>query len=89
VVPDFKQLLWRQHESKWKRAADVRQQQVTESLTALDKYFWVFAIGGTTLFFVIIGAVGSCLVQRSLKKILKLLLTKPLPDGHFNCRSPF
>jgi hypothetical protein len=68
VVPDFKTTALAATRKQMEAGADVRQQQVTESLNALDKYFWVFAIGGTTLFFVIIGAVGSLLGAAITKK---------------------
>ena len=69
VLPDFKTTALAETRKQMEAGPNVRQQQVTESLTALEKYFWVFAIGGTTLFFVIIGAVGSLLGAAITKKV--------------------
>ena len=34
----------------------------------MEKYFWVFAIGGTMLMFVIVGAIGSLIGAAVTKK---------------------
>ncbi|MBD0331998.1 MAG: DUF4199 domain-containing protein, partial [Chitinophagaceae bacterium] len=43
-------------------------EQVEKALDMVSKYFWVFAIGGTVLAFVIVGAIGSLIGAAITKK---------------------
>jgi hypothetical protein len=66
------------HEFKEKGLAAARQQmesqgklsddQIDQSLNIASKYFWLFAIGGTVLVFIIVGAIGSLIGAAITKK---------------------
>ncbi len=42
--------------------------QIDQSLNIASKYFWLFAIGGTVLVFIIVGAIGSLIGAAITKK---------------------
>ena len=67
LFPDFKNNAIEATRSQMETQKGVTERQAAESMAILEKYFWVFAIGATTLFFVIVGALGS-LAGASLAK---------------------
>jgi NADH:ubiquinone oxidoreductase subunit 6 (subunit J) len=67
LFPDFKNNAIEATRLQMETQKGVTERQGAESMAILEKYFWVFAIGGTTLFFVIVGAIGS-LAGASLAK---------------------
>ena len=68
LSPGFKTGALDETRKQMESGSNVRQQQIEQSITALEKNFWVFAIGATTLFFVVIGALGSLLGAAITKK---------------------
>ena len=59
LFPDFKNNAIEATRLQMENTKGMTERQGEESMAILEKYFWVFAIGGTTLFFVIVGALGS------------------------------
>lgn len=59
LFPDFKTNAIEATRQQMEAQKGVTETQGAQSMAVLEKYFWVFAIGGTTLFFVIVGALGS------------------------------
>jgi NADH:ubiquinone oxidoreductase subunit 6 (subunit J) len=68
VVPDFKSTAIEATRVQMETGSGVSEQQAEQSIAIMENYFWVFAIGGTTLLFVIIGAIGSLIGAAVTKK---------------------
>ncbi|MEJ7914006.1 MAG: DUF4199 domain-containing protein [Chitinophagaceae bacterium] len=68
LVPEFKSTALTATRAQMETGPQATQQQVEQNMAALEKYFWVFAIGGTTMVFVIIGAIGSLIGAAITKK---------------------
>jgi hypothetical protein len=69
MFPEFKTNAIEATRVQMESGNTVGDQQIEQSVAILEKYFWVMAIGGTTLFFVIVGALGSLLGAAITKKI--------------------
>jgi len=68
IFPDFKQNAIEATRTQMATQKNVTPTQANESMAVMEKYFWVFAIGGTTMFFVIVGAIGSLIGAATTKK---------------------
>ncbi len=75
LVPEFKSTAISATRTQMETGPQMTQQQVDQNMAALEKYFWVFAIGGTTMLFVIVGAIGS---------LIGAVITKKNPPIHFD-----
>lgn len=68
LYPDFKTNAIEATRVQMETQKGVTENQAEQSMAVMEEYFWVFAIGGTTLFFVIIGAIGSLIGAALTKK---------------------
>ena len=68
LFPDFKTNAMEAARTQMENQKGITEDQIEKSLQMVNKYFWVFAIGGTMLGFVIIGAIGSLLGAAITKK---------------------
>lgn len=59
IFPDFKATQMEVARAAVENQKGVSEEQAEQGMQLMEKYFWVFAIGGTTLMFVVIGAIGS------------------------------
>jgi hypothetical protein len=69
VVPELKSDALEATRVEMEGVNQIGDQELERNMAIMDKYFWVLAIGGTTLFFVIVGALGSLLGAATVKKI--------------------
>lgn len=74
VSPDLKQQALEATRIEMEKNKNFSDKDIEQGIELIKKYFWVFAIGGTVLGFVIIGAIGS---------LLGAALTKKLPKDPF------
>lgn len=74
VSPDLKQKALEATRTEMEKNKNFTDSDIEQGLQLVKKYFWVLAIGGTVLGFVIIGAIGS---------LLGAALTKKLPKDPF------
>ncbi len=68
LFPDFKENAIEATRAQIATQKTVTPTQADQSMAVMEKYFWVFAIGGTTMFFVIVGAIGSLIGAATTKK---------------------
>ena len=68
LFPDFKANAMEAARMEMENQNRLNEDQLEQSLQMLEKNFWIFAIGGTTLAFVIIGAIGSLIGAAITKK---------------------
>lgn len=68
VFPDFKATQMEVARTAMESQKGVTEEQAEKGMEMMDKYFWAFAIGGTTMMFVIIGAIGSLIGAAVTKK---------------------
>lgn len=68
LFPDFKLSAMEAARTQMETQKGITEDQMEKSLEMVNKYFWVFAIGGTMVGFVIIGAIGSLIGAAITKK---------------------
>jgi hypothetical protein len=68
LVPDFKQTAMEAARTEMENRRGMNEDQIEQAMQMTEKYFWIFAIGGTMLGFVIIGAIGSLIGAAVTKK---------------------
>ncbi len=68
VFPDFKTSAIEAVRTEMENQKNYNEDQAEQAIEMMEKYFWVFAIGGTMLGFVIVGAIGSLLGAAIAKK---------------------
>jgi hypothetical protein len=68
LFPDFKTNAIEAARTQMENQKGITEEQIEKSLQMVEKYFWIFAIGGTMLGFVIVGAIGSLLGAYITKK---------------------
>jgi len=68
IFPDFKSNAMEAARMQMETQKGINEDQIEKSLQIADKYFWVLAIGGTMLGFVVIGAIGSLIGAAVTKK---------------------
>jgi hypothetical protein len=61
LFPDFKDKAIEATRTQMENQKGVTEEQADKAVELMEKYFWLLAIGGTTLMFVIIGTIGSLL----------------------------
>jgi uncharacterized protein YybS (DUF2232 family) len=69
VMPDLKSNAIEATRVEMESGNNVGDQEIEQNMAIMEKYFWVLAIGGTTLFFVIVGAIGSLLGAATVRKV--------------------
>jgi hypothetical protein len=74
LFPDFKANAIEAARMEMENQRGITEEQAEKGLQMMEKYFWIFAIGGTMLGFVIVGAIGS---------LLGAALTKKRPQNPF------
>lgn len=68
LFPDFKNSAIEAVRTEMENQKNYNEDQAEQAIQMMEKYFWVFAIGGTMLGFVIVGAIGSLLGAAIAKK---------------------
>lgn len=68
IFPDFKSKQMEVARTAMEAQKGISDEQVDQGMQMMNKYFWAFAIGGTTVAFVIIGAIGSLIGAAVTKK---------------------
>lgn len=68
LFPDFKTNAIETARTQMETQKGVTEEQMEKGMQVMEKYFWPIAIGGTTLMFVIIGAIGSLIGAGVTKK---------------------
>lgn len=68
IFPDFKNNAIDAMRTELENQKGYNEDQAEKGIALMQKYFWVFAIGGTMLGFVIVGAIGSLLGAAIAKK---------------------
>jgi len=68
LFPDFKTSAIEAVRTEMENQKNYNEDQAEQAIQMMEKYFWVFAIGGTMLGFVIVGAIGSLLGAAIAKK---------------------
>jgi hypothetical protein len=68
LFPDFKNNAIEAARLEMENNNRITDEQAEKGLEMMDKYFWILAIGGTMLGFVITGAIGSLLGAAITKK---------------------
>jgi hypothetical protein len=68
LFPDFKSTQLEVARTAMENQKGITEEQADKGMEMMEKYFWVFAIGGTTVAFVIIGAIGSLIGAAITKK---------------------
>jgi len=68
LFPDFKANAIETARTQMEAQKGVTEDQMEKGLEVMEKYFWPIAIGGTTVMFVIIGAIGSLIGAAVAKK---------------------
>jgi hypothetical protein len=68
LFPDFKANAIESARTQMENQKGISEDQLEKSIQMVEKYFWIFAIGGTMLGFVIVGAIGSLLGAAITKK---------------------
>jgi len=79
VFPDFKNSAIEAMRTQIETQGNYTDEQAEQAIALTEKYFWVFAIGGSMLGFVIVGAIGS---------LLGAALTKKRPQNPFEQQLP-
>jgi len=74
IFPDFKATQMEIARTTMESQKGVTEEQAERGIEMMNKYFWALAIGGTTLMFVIIGAIGS---------LIGAMVTKKRPQNPF------
>jgi NADH:ubiquinone oxidoreductase subunit 6 (subunit J) len=59
IMPEFKEKAIEAARTEMERQGRLSDSDIEKGMSLMEKYFWVFAIGGTMLGFIIIGAIGS------------------------------
>lgn len=68
VYPDFKTSSIEAVRTELENQKNYNEDQAEQAIEMMENYFWVFAIGGTMLGFVIVGAIGSLIGAAVTKK---------------------
>lgn len=68
LFPDFKTSAIEAVRTEMENQKNYNEDQAEMAIEMMEKYFWVFAVGGTMLAFVIVGAIGSLLGAAIAKK---------------------
>ena len=68
LFPDFKANAIEAVRTEMENQKNYNEDQADKAIAMMEKYFWVFAIGGTMLGFVIVGAIGSLIGAAITKK---------------------
>lgn len=68
LFPDFKSNAIDAARTEMENQKGITEDQAEKGLQMMEKYFWIFAIGGTMLGFVIVGAIGSLIGAAVTKK---------------------
>ncbi len=79
MFPEFKEKAIEMAQKNLEDQGKLNEDQIDQALQMTKKYFWIFAIGGTMLGFIIIGAIGS---------LLGAAITKKRPNNPFDQQIP-
>jgi len=59
TFPEFKEKAMEAARAEMERQGRMSDSDIDKGMNIMQKYFWVFAIGGSMLAFIIVGAIGS------------------------------
>lgn len=79
LMPGFKNDAIEAARTAMENQSGYNEERAEQALAMMDKYFWVFAIGGTMLAFIVVGAIGSLLGAALAKKRPKNPFEQQLP----------
>ncbi|HUQ97032.1 MAG TPA: DUF4199 domain-containing protein [Chitinophagaceae bacterium] len=79
LFPDFKTNALEAARVEIENKKGLTEEQADQGLEMMNKYFWLLAIGGTMLMFIIIGAIGS---------LIGAAVTKRRPQNPFDQQLP-
>jgi hypothetical protein len=79
LFPEFKEKAMEMARHNLEEQGKLTEDQIDQALQMTKKYFWIFAIGGTMLGFIIIGAIGS---------LIGAAITKKRPNNPFEQQLP-
>ncbi|HVG40917.1 MAG TPA: DUF4199 domain-containing protein [Chitinophagaceae bacterium] len=79
MFPEFKEQAMEMARTKLEERGSLSDDEMDKALEISKKYFWIFAIGGTMLGFIIVGAIGS---------LLGAAITKKRPNNPFEQQLP-
>jgi hypothetical protein len=68
IFPDFKEKGFEMARQKMEEEGKLSDTQIDQGIQMVKKYFWAFAIGGTILANLIVGAIGSLIGAAITKK---------------------
>lgn len=68
MFPEFKESAIEAVRTEMENQKDYNEDQAEKVIELMDRNFWIFAVGGTMLGFVIVGAIGSLLGAAITKK---------------------
>lgn len=68
TFPEFKEKAMESARLEMEKQGKLSDDDIDKGISLVNKYFWVFAIGGTVLGFVIVGAIGSLIGAAITKK---------------------
>ena len=77
--PEFKEKAMEIAHQRLEDQGKLTEDQIDKSLDIAKKYFWIFAIGGTMLGFIVVGAIGS---------LIGAAITKKRPNNPFEQQLP-
>ena len=79
MFPEFKQSAIEAVRNEMENQKNYNEDQAEMAIEMIERNFWIFAIGGTMLGFVIVGAIGS---------LLGAAITKKRPINPFEQQAP-
>jgi hypothetical protein len=79
LFPEFKEKAMEMAQQRLEEQGKLNEDQIDQAVQMTKKYFWIFAIGGTMLMFIIIGAIGS---------LIGAAITKKRPNNPFEQQLP-
>lgn len=59
MVPELKTQVMEMSRAEMEKQGKLSDDEIDNAVNMLDKYYWAFAIGGTLLMYVVIGAIGA------------------------------
>ena len=68
LFPEFKEKALEAAQLEMESQKNYKEADVEKGMSLMEKYFWVFMIGATTLGFIIIGCIGSLIGAAITKK---------------------
>lgn len=68
IFPDLKEQAFEMARQKMEEQGNLSDDKIDQALEIMKKFFWIGIVGGTLIFFVILGAIGSLIGAAITKK---------------------